>query len=354
MKRSASTKKLASLESGELATVEATDQAKNARTQKSAHTSKTNSRVSVLFQICATVFRYICMLLQMFLPPDPHDEYWECQAEDDNAVAAADLTDRDCTNSDSSNVAPIVIGDYGHEPEQGAATLIFLHGLGGTGSQWASALDGLGVEGLKIVLPTAAVRPVAVNGGARMPAWFDIKGLTPDSPRDERGIAEASALLTRLVQQEIDAGVPAARVFIGGFSQGGAVALHTAFFGTGKGMGMSAGVHTGSDTSGALAPALPRIGGVVGLSTFVPGDTTPAGARAGAAAARGLQTLMCHGTSDPLVPVEYGRASAAAVRGCGAALQWREYAGLAHTSCSAELEDVAAFLRAVLAGSAPT
>ena len=231
----------------------------------------------------------------------------------------------DDSDAESAESAPLVVAP--REPH--SATLIFLHGLGDTGHGWRGALADLGLPGLKVVLPTAAERRVTLNGGMRMPAWFDIHGLTPDAPQDKRGIAAAAGLLAGLVERELAAGVPAERVVIGGFSQGGAVALHLAF---------SAGLEH-------------RVGGVMGLSTWLP-LATPGGTGGISSppprTAQGLPTLMCHGTSDPLVPAQFGKASATLVQGRGAALQWREFPGLAHSSCASEMEAVGAFLQEVL------
>ena len=228
---------------------------------------------------------------------------------------------------DAAESAPLVVAPR----ERHSATLIFLHGLGDTGQGWRGGLAELGLAGLKVVLPTAAERRVTLNGGMRMPAWFDIHGLTPGAPQDKRGIAAAAALLADLVGREVAAGVPASRIVIGGFSQGGAVALHLAF-------------------SAGLAH---RVGGVVGLSTWLP-LATPGGTGGISppppATAQGLPTLMCHGAADPLVPAQFGKASATLVQGRGAALQWREFPGLAHSSCASEMEAVGGFLREVLEG----
>ena len=114
----------------------------------------------------------------------------------------------DDSDAESAESAPLVVAP--REPH--SATLIFLHGLGDTGHGWRGALADLGLPGLKVVLPTAAERRVTLNGGMRMPAWFDIHGLTPDAPQDKRGIAAAAGLLAGLVERELAAGVPAERV----------------------------------------------------------------------------------------------------------------------------------------------
>ncbi|KAK7100816.1 acyl-protein thioesterase 1-like isoform X2 [Littorina saxatilis] len=199
------------------------------------------------------------------------------------------------------------------------ASFIFLHGLGDTGHGWAQGLRTLKFQNIKCVCPHAPIKPVTLNAGMRMPSWFDIHGLDSGSPQDEEGIKEASHTLQALVESEVKAGIARNRIFIGGFSQGGAVALYTAF-----------------------AVNKP-IGGVVALSTWLPlhkklmtdkeskyNKTVP--------------ILQCHGTHDPLVRFSWGQETSQFISSFNPNLQFKSYDGMMHSSCPEEMQEVKTFL----------
>ncbi|KAG6459471.1 hypothetical protein O3G_MSEX011403 [Manduca sexta] len=108
------------------------------------------------------------------------------------------------------------------------ASLIFLHGLGDTGHGWASTIASIRGAHVKVICPTAATMPVTLNAGFRMPSWFDLRTLDATAPEDEEGILRATNLIHGLIGDEIKSGIPANRVLLGGFSQGGALAMHAA------------------------------------------------------------------------------------------------------------------------------
>lgn len=122
---------------------------------------------------------------------------------------------------------------------QHTASVIFLHGLGDSGASWAPVcrdflaqphikVGALSEEkGSQFVCPSAPIRAVTMNGGAKMPSWFDRKGLAWESPTDEKGLAESTALVHSLVGAEVKALGSSNRVLVAGFSQGGALALHS-------------------------------------------------------------------------------------------------------------------------------
>ena len=179
----------------------------------------------------------------------------------------------------------------------------------------------------RVVLPTAPVIPVTINGGMAMHAWFDIAGLTIGAREDVSGIHAASMALANLVKKEIDSGIPAGSIVIGGFSQGGAVALHTAY------------------VEGFLDV---KIGAVVGLSTWLPrgaqilrgGKNVPKMSSVNAKTA----LFMGHGTHDPMVQMQFGELSATIIKDGGAPMTWRTY-HMQHSTCPRELSDVGTFLR---------
>lgn len=106
-----------------------------------------------------------------------------------------------------------------------SATVMFLHGLGDTGQGWAPVVPMLRQSHIKFILPTAPTRSVTLNGGMPMPAWTDVFGLDVASKEDEGGFTEAVENLSNIISAEVEAGIPPERIIVGGFSQGGAVAL---------------------------------------------------------------------------------------------------------------------------------
>ena len=217
--------------------------------------------------------------------------------------------------------------------DQHTFTLIWLHGLGDTAQGWLDGVESFKLRKTRIVLPTAPVRPVTINGGIHMPAWFDVTGLTIGDQEDAHGIEQACTALGRMVRREIEEfGVKPAHVAVGGFSQGGAVALHTAF------------------CQGFLDM---KIGAVVGLSAWLPrgasilrgGRDVPKLSRLNAA----TPLFMGHGTSDPLVRVQFGELTSKILREGGVPTTFKTYRGMQHETCSEELTDVSKFLSQVFA-----
>lgn len=202
-------------------------------------------------------------------------------------------------------------------------TIFWLHGLGDTADGWAGAFAGGGVEApvaeYKVVLPTAATAPVSLNGGAAMPSWFDVYGLDPSDRVDEGGVAAAAERLAKLVDAE-DASTA---VVIGGFSQGGAVAL-------------TCGLRSSNENVRAL----------VGFSTWLPLAESYPGALAEGAAGR-VPIALYHGDEDLTVRTSWGEASRDALRDLGFSTEWRAFEGMAHSACAEEFAAVSAFLRKI-------
>jgi phospholipase/carboxylesterase len=209
-------------------------------------------------------------------------------------------------------------------PLPAEAAVIMLHGLGADGHDFESIADEMDLPerpAIRWVLPHAPVMPVAINGGRRMRAWHDIASLDREGVEDEVGIRGAAQAIGRLIQGTIDGGIPARRIVLAGFSQGGAMA----FF-------------TGPRWPEALA-------GVVALSCWLPladslrREASPANAR--------LPVFMAHGTMDPVVPFAMGAESRDRLRAAGFAVDWHEYP-MPHTVCAEELEDLRGWLLAAL------
>lgn len=205
------------------------------------------------------------------------------------------------------------------------AAVIWLHGLGADGFDFAPIVDELRLPAtlpVRFVFPHAAPRPVTINNGYVMRAWYDIKGFGPERAEDDAGIRESEGVVKRYIEQEIAQGIPAGKIVIAGFSQGGAIALQTAL----------------------RYPQ--RLAGVMALSTYLPlAASLPAEA---SAANRDVPILMCHGVHDPVVPMQMGEASRDALQLLGYHIEWRSYA-MEHSVCMEEVVDISNWLQARLA-----
>ena len=196
------------------------------------------------------------------------------------------------------------------------ACIIWLHGLGADGHDFEPLIPQLGVvetQGVRVVLPHAPRRPVTINGGMVMPAWYDI--LAPDFTRgqDVSGIRESEQQLQALIRREIDAGIPAEKILLAGFSQGGAIVLHT----------------------GLRYPQ--PLAGILALSTYLPLVDSLAGEAA--AANRSVPLMMAHGTEDPVVPVSQAMQSRNELQQRGYSVEWHSYP-MQHAVCPDEVRDI--------------
>jgi phospholipase/carboxylesterase len=202
-----------------------------------------------------------------------------------------------------------------------SASVIWLHGLGASGHDFVSIVPELGLApapGVRFVFPHAPVRPVTLNQGYRMRAWYDIRALSGASMEDAEGIQASAARIETLIRREADHGIAYARIILAGFSQGGAMALHV-----------------GTRFSESL-------GGVLALSTYLPlRDRLPAEA---SDANRRIPILMCHGRSDALLTIQVGRFARDLLQRSGYAVDWKEY-DMAHEVCAAEIADIGTWLR---------
>lgn len=216
------------------------------------------------------------------------------------------------------------------EPEAPAnLAVIWLHGLGADGYDFVPIVPELDLSpalSVRFVFPHAPVRPVTLNGGAPMRAWFDLLGLDRSAAQDESGLRAAAALIGGCIDAQLAAGVARQRIVLAGFSQGGAVALHV-----------------GLRQREALA-------GIMALSAYLPleaqlaRELTPAG--------RATALLMCHGTRDAVLPLAMGAHARDLLRALGVAVDWHEYP-MAHEVCAAQITDVARWLRARGVAAAP-
>ena len=205
----------------------------------------------------------------------------------------------------------------GTEPK---GTVIWMHGLGADGWDFVPIVKELPLpEGLdlRFIFPHAPMRAVTINGGNVMRAWYDIAMTDIARLPDERGIRESQAQVNALIAREESRGVPAGKIVLAGFSQGGAIALQ----------------------AGLRHPK--KLAGVMALSTYLTmGDTLAAEA---SAANRDTPILMAHGTQDPVVPLSLAVSSRDRLTQLGWKVEWREYA-MPHSVCIEEVEEIALWL----------
>ncbi|KAI8367185.1 Phospholipase/carboxylesterase/thioesterase [Choanephora cucurbitarum] len=206
------------------------------------------------------------------------------------------------------------------------ATVVWCHGLGDSGAGWSFIGEELGqlFPYVKWVLPNAPVRPIALNGGFPMPGWFDLHSLDKSmlDNEDEKGIMASSASINQLIQEEINQGIPAERIILGGFSQGACLSLVT-------------GLSSQHKLGGVIACS-----GWLGLSSKfanIASDTN-----------KQTPILMCHGDRDPVVRYEYGQESANRLKSLGYPISFKTYPGLVHSANEQELADIAQFIKKVI------
>jgi phospholipase/carboxylesterase len=204
------------------------------------------------------------------------------------------------------------------------ATVIWLHGLGADGSDFVPVVPALELGGLAVrfVFPHAPMRPVTINGGYVMRAWYDILGMELDRREDEAGVRDSGRIVDGLVLRERERGIAQARIVLAGFSQGGAIALH----------------------AGLRSPA--RLAGILALSCYVPIAAALAGERT--PANRDVPIFLAHGTLDPVVPYRAGQRARELLENLDYAVEWHEYR-IEHTVSLEEVADIGGWLRRVLA-----
>jgi phospholipase/carboxylesterase len=205
--------------------------------------------------------------------------------------------------------------------------VIWLHGLGADGTDFAPIVPNLGLDGapgVRFVFPHAPFMPVTCNGGYVMRAWYDILSLAPDSRRvDEDGIRQSRQMVRALIARENARGITCRRIFLAGFSQGGAVAY----------------------TAALTHPE--ALAGVIALSTYLPSARLLADEAT--AANRATPILAAHGTEDDVVSLALGVQARDFLTTRGYDLEWHEFP-MPHAICFEEIALIGAWLRAGLAG----
>ena len=204
------------------------------------------------------------------------------------------------------------------------ASIIWLHGLGAHGSDFEPIVPELRMPEtmpIRYVFPHAPMRPVTLNGGMVMRAWFDILGAGFPRRVDMDGFLESVSHLERLIENEHREGVPTERIVVAGFSQGGSIALHT-----------------------GLRYEKP-LAGILALSTYLP--TLDSLARERCQANSRIPVMMAHGTMDPMVPMENALTARDALVELGTPVEWSEYP-MGHAVCPEEIEAVRSWLLRIL------
>ena len=207
------------------------------------------------------------------------------------------------------------------EPDTPARrSVVWLHGLGADGHDFEPLVPELRLPSalaIRFVFPHAPRRPVTLNGGLEMRAWYDLKGADLTAGEDQEGIAEAAAIAGALLAREQERGVEPGRIVLAGFSQGGAIALY----------------------AGLRHPD--RLAGLVALSTYLPlGASLPDEL---AAANRGTPIFQAHGRQDPIIPLAGARRSHERIAALRPAPEWHEYE-MGHSVCAEEIADLRAWL----------
>ena len=202
------------------------------------------------------------------------------------------------------------------------ASIIWLHGLGADGSDFAPLVPQLGLPdsfGIRFIFPNAPSIPVSINNGFVMPAWYDIKEVDIDRHVDEEQLKQSAAGVHALINREIDRGVDSSRIIVAGFSQGGAVSYE----------------------AGLTYPK--PLAGIMALSTYFATATSikvnPI--------QNSMPILICHGSMDPVVSEALGLKSAATLKNLGFAPEYNSYP-MEHSLCPQQIVDIAAWMSRIL------
>ena len=223
---------------------------------------------------------------------------------------------------------PVVINDS----KDCVASVIWLHGLGADGHDFVPVINLLKLANVRFILPHATKRKITRNNGFEMPAWYDVYGLTrdelirneliSDAREDEAGIRESQLYIESLIDHEISRGLPASKIVIAGFSQGGAMALHTAL------------------------RYKQSLAGVIALSTYLPLQALLMAEKA--TANQAINIFMAHGFQDEVITMQTCQQSLSLLQSQQYKIDWHAYA-MEHSVCTQEIEDIRQFLVSSLA-----
>jgi len=212
-------------------------------------------------------------------------------------------------------ILPHIVLDRGQSPRH---SIIWLHGLGADGSDFVEVAEMIKLPvAMRYIFPHAPKNPVTINGGFIMRSWYDIADIDIAARQDAAGIRASQVEIEKFIEQEKASGVAEENIFIAGFSQGGAIALHT----------------------GLRHPA--RLGGILALSTYLPlADTL---SQEVSISAKNTPIFFAHGRHDPVVPYSLGKLSAGKLQQLGYQTEWHEYA-MPHSVTPEEVNDIERWL----------
>lgn len=208
-----------------------------------------------------------------------------------------------------------------NNPETATACVIWMHGLGADGHDFEPVVHALNLPHIHFILPHAPYQKVTLNNGYEMRAWYDIIGLNAASPQDAAGIQASQLRIEAMIQRVIDRGIPAHRIALAGFSQGGAMALHTAL----------------------RYPS--TLAGVLALSTYLPLKASLTEEKH--AANQHTPIFMAHGRFDEVITLETCLQSREVLTEAQYSVAWHEYP-MAHSVMPEEIEDIHEFLQKIL------
>lgn len=221
--------------------------------------------------------------------------------------------------------APLVLSNPLTKPSQINASIIWLHGLGADGYDFEAVANYLlrsdGLPTARFILPHAPEMPLTRNNGYVMPAWYDIYGITPVSQEDAAGIEVSQQYIDTLIENEISLGIPSDRIVLAGFSQGGAMALHT-----------------------AVRHPL-KLAAIVALSTYLPLQSKLSAVAANAN--KDIPIFMAHGIFDDVISIEMAKSSRDLLMQHHYHISWHEY-NMSHSVSNEEITDIEKFLQRVL------
>ena len=204
------------------------------------------------------------------------------------------------------------------------ATIIWLHGLGDSGNGFAPIAPELKLPddlGVKFIFPHAPIRPVTINNGMEMRAWYDIKSLDMESRADVEGVIESSSAVQKLIENEIESGIDSKNILLVGFSQGGVIALHL-----------------GTRFNKPLA-------GIIAMSTYMCAPDSLQLQKS--EENQNTPVLFAHGQQDEVVPLFLGNAAYQVMLNNGYDVTWKEYV-MQHNVCMPEVNDISEFIQGVL------
>lgn len=204
------------------------------------------------------------------------------------------------------------------------AAVIWMHGLGADGHDFEPVVPHIATalkRPLRFIFPHAPVRQISINAGMSMRAWYDILGLDWLSAQDDAGIRASEQAIGALIKRENERGISSERVALAGFSQGGAMSLHT----------------------GARYPQ--KLAGIIALSCYLPLALSFTSEHR--AENQNTPVFLAHGSLDPMIDESRGIEARTVLEAAGYAVEWHSYR-IAHSVCDQEIADIAAFLRRAL------